>query len=362
MRRWVRRLGCVLAVSGTVGIGFAATPADAASNIVVSPGQSIQQAINQAQPGDTITVLPGTYPGNLLVAKHDLTLRTIGATIVPATRPLPTPCAAASGAPTVDGICVVGVIDPTTRAVLHRVQGFTLEGFTVSGFSGNGAFAYGARDLHARSDSFIGNGGYGIFALNSLGTHYQSDTSHDNGDAGFYIGESQNADAVVENNRSWNNRGEGILFRDSTGGPFNDNVIFGNCAGLITVDAAAPGPSRDAVINNNVVLANDNVCPPSGAAPPMSGIGIAIVGGHSIMVHDNFVAGNQANGPTFAGGGIVVISGSPIGGAKEADVSVHDNTALGNAPADLVWDGLGHDIVFRRNACTTSSPPGLCHG
>jgi hypothetical protein len=46
---------------------------------------------------------------------------------------------------------------------------------------------------------------------------YEDNVAHDNGDAGFYIGESQNADARVEDNRSFANHAEGILFRDSTG-------------------------------------------------------------------------------------------------------------------------------------------------
>ena len=41
----------------------------------VKPGQSIQAAVDQARPGDTIEVLPGTYKEQVLVDIDDITLR-----------------------------------------------------------------------------------------------------------------------------------------------------------------------------------------------------------------------------------------------------------------------------------------------
>jgi len=36
------------------------------------------------------------------------------------------------------------------------------------------------------------------------------------------------------------------------------------------------------------------------------------------------------------------------------------NTALGNHPADLRWDGTGTGVRFKANYCATSIPAGLC--
>lgn len=57
-----------------IGLGTA-PPAHAATVRVVHPGQSIQQAVDGARPGDTILVLPGTYHESVLLTASDVTLR-----------------------------------------------------------------------------------------------------------------------------------------------------------------------------------------------------------------------------------------------------------------------------------------------
>ena len=63
-------------VSAGVALGFgialsvpAAAAAAGGTTIVVNPGQSIQAAVNQAQPGDTVLVKPGVYHQSVLI-KH----------------------------------------------------------------------------------------------------------------------------------------------------------------------------------------------------------------------------------------------------------------------------------------------------
>ena len=59
-------------------------------------------------------------------------------------------------------------------------------------------------------------------------------------------------------------------------------------------------------------------------------------------------------------GGIVVVDTTTLGGAAPTENVVKRNTARGNQPADIVWDGSGQDNVFKRNRCDTSTPDGLC--
>ena len=45
-----------------------------AAIIYVEPGDSIQKAVNNARPGDTIIVKPGTYNGDIEISTANLTL------------------------------------------------------------------------------------------------------------------------------------------------------------------------------------------------------------------------------------------------------------------------------------------------
>lgn len=46
-----------------------------AAEIIVQPGNSIQNAVNNLSSGDMVTVKPGTYTENIKVSKDNLTIR-----------------------------------------------------------------------------------------------------------------------------------------------------------------------------------------------------------------------------------------------------------------------------------------------
>jgi parallel beta-helix repeat protein len=63
-------------IAGGLALGSATVPGTAAAaTTTVSSGESIQAAIDSATSGDTIEVEPGTYDGNLILYKNDITLR-----------------------------------------------------------------------------------------------------------------------------------------------------------------------------------------------------------------------------------------------------------------------------------------------
>src|SRR6266536_477530 len=107
----MRRLVAAACAMG-LGLGFSAAyaaSASASTTIVVGPGQSIQAAVNMANPGDTILIKPGVYHESVQIRKDGITLRgsgdSSGGTVLRPPSSFPhTLCNVESG-PT--GICVL---------------------------------------------------------------------------------------------------------------------------------------------------------------------------------------------------------------------------------------------------------------
>src|SRR6476661_8994857 len=113
----MRRVLRVTAVAAAaVGVLALASPALATVRHV-HPGQSIQAAINAADPGDTIRVAAGVYHQNLTITTNNITLWGAGrgrdGTILrPRRNPLDSPCTSRDGSiVSVNGICAVGQCD-----------------------------------------------------------------------------------------------------------------------------------------------------------------------------------------------------------------------------------------------------------
>ncbi len=335
--------------------------AEGSHTIVVEPGHSIQEAINDASPGDTILVEPGTYHESLLISKDDITLRAADrddgrVVLEPKSSAPPNICSEINGAAA--GICVVGKVGMKGK-VLRDVDDTHISGFLVRSFPGSGIFGYGTDGLVVTDSAAYNDGDYGISRFASTHTVFSDDLAAGNGEAGFYVGDSPDADTVVSNDRAWNN-GFGIFVRHAHQVAVVNNDVYDNCIGVFVLDDGQSGGAGQVAVVGNTVRHNNTICPPAEGAPPLGGSGIALVGAvHSIVVA-NHVGGNDAGG-TVVSGGIVVASAQMFtGGSAAIDDLVIANHAHHNAPADLIYDGSGHGDKFIANDCGTSLPPGLC--
>ena len=332
-----------------------AGPASASTTHVVHPGQSIQAAIDRADPGDTIRLRPGTYRENLEIVENGITLLGYGATLKPPSKPTVNFC---DDEGAVTGICIHGELDAEFNPT-RFVRNITIKGLKVEGFSGTGVFAAASDNFKAQEAEFADNGGYGVFALVSKNMKYLGNKAHGNAEAGFYIGFSPQANALVQGNRAWANL-EGLLFGHAQHGLVTGNTFKDNCAGIIVLNAGALGPGGrvgNVVITQNQVIQNNRSC--TAEDPPISGLGIGLAGAVGNEVRNNDVRGNRPSGPSVLSGGIALFDTTPLGGASPNNNHIAINRLNFNQPVDI--DGqAGTGNVFRDNRCTTSAPPGLC--
>jgi parallel beta helix pectate lyase-like protein len=356
----------LVALGATVAL-VALAPVANAAIIHVHQGQSIQAAIDNADPGDTIVVAPGVYRENLTISENHITLRgTIGrerrTVLKPAETPTPSFCTQDSS---VNGICAVGEIDANGNPGAPIV-GTRIKGFVVNGFSGFGIALFNAKHTTVSWSRALNNEGYGIsgFALEEVWLLHN--VAHHNGEPGFYIGDSPDADAVVIGNRSHHNvggEGDGFLFRDASEGIVRNNRAWDNCSGFIFVDSGEnPDPLSDWRATGNVARHNNASCTgEAGGPPPISGIGIALIGSDHVVLRENVVRGNSPTGPSPLGsGGIIVVDSTAIGGAAPTANRIIDNIARHNSPFDISWDESGTGNVFRNNHCGVSDPAWIC--
>src|ERR687890_608193 len=148
----------LLVASGVVlaaGIGSAG-----AQSSVVGPGESIQKAINAAEPGDTI-VVRGVHREDVVIRKDGIKLRGEDAVIEVPHRPkAESPCSPAFGP---GAICIFGDVNIKTGKLTgqrQRVSDVSVSGFTIRGF--NSTFIMEGN--FARNATVVGNRITGNFA------------------------------------------------------------------------------------------------------------------------------------------------------------------------------------------------------
>jgi parallel beta helix pectate lyase-like protein len=348
-----RALGVAASVAA-LGLTLYASPAVAKTH-TVSPGESIQAAINAADPGDKVLVEKGTYRESLLIDKDGIVLKGDKAKLAKPSSPGSNPC---NEEGPVVGVCVIGKGNFDTGEVTDPVSRVRIKGFTIKGFTGEGIFAFFADRFRVNHDKLVRNDGYGVFSLHSTRVRYTHNVARRNGEAGFYIGDSPGAQALVDHNRSIGNSAEGILLRSLTFVEASHNSVRGNCAGILAL-ADAPGPAKNIDIADNRVRKNNQACTPAPGdeEPPESGLGIAVVGAARTVVRRNVVTGHEASGPSFASGGIVVQKG--LGGTEPSHIAVRRNVANDNKPHDIDWDGTG-TVEFSKNECGSGQPAEVC--
>lgn len=352
----------------------AAVPAHAVSHRIriVRPGESVQQAVDSAHPGDTIQLLPGTYHGSVLIKTSELTLRGSGSAtvIVPATGAgqagtagAAKPAAAGAHDSAADpaggtcaapghGVCVLGTAE-------HPVTGVVIESLAVSGFSKNGVSGSGTDRMTVRDVLVEHNGEEGISQEKSTRGLLIGDHASDNGQAGIFVtniaygkgGAIDTEGTVIAGNTMTGNR-FGADLRRVRNLTFENNLVTGNCSGVFVVGDDGVPRGGALTLRDNRVSANNKYCPADGRLPYLQGVGIVLTGVEDTVLTGNRIEGNVGASPMS--GGVVLFRS--FRGGPDARNSVTDNYVVDNAPADVADRDGGPGNTFNGNTYRTFEP------
>ncbi|KOT37866.1 hypothetical protein ADK41_17910 [Streptomyces caelestis] len=359
-KRHIALLACTAAA---VAAGLGAAPSAHHPTVHrVQPGQSIQKAVDAAEPGDVVLLAPGTYRQSVDIKVPDLTLRGHGAgrtVLAPAedagkskSKSKSKGACAEAG----NGVCVTG----TDKSPL---RGVTVRSLTVRGFARNGLWATGTDGLRVTHVAAEKNGQWGIAEERSVHSTLSHNLLRENGDAGLFVSNTVDTEegardaerTVIRYNRTTGNR-IGVTVRRLRNLSVDRNEATGNCAAVFVVGDETKPRAGDLSVTRNYIHANNKHCPKTPRLPFLQGSGIVLTGAEDTLVAYNRVEDNKGASPLSGG---IVLFKSFVGTPSERN-DIRDNLVTGNSPADLADRDTAETNTFSRNTCTLSEPAGMC--
>ncbi|MEM8485876.1 MAG: parallel beta-helix domain-containing protein [Bacteroidota bacterium] len=306
------------------------------NHLIVAADQRIQDAIDVAQPGDTVFVEAGVYHETLALDVSQVTL--------------------------------IGEHTDSTRAVLDGQEmlsdgmvgsgsDIVIEGFEIRNYTANGLMIDLATNITFRDLHVENTGLYGVYPVEVVGVVVEGSTVIGARDAGIYVGQSK--DIIVRNNVVHGNV-TGIEIENSVNALVDNNEVYDNAGGIL-VFLLPNNPSKistGCVVQNNKIYNNNHVNfadPNAIVASVPSGTGVMILAADDVRVTQNEILNNKSAGVAILG------LATLFGEDKEFDVDptpennwIYDNQigGNGNAPdakvaeagfdgADLIWDMTG---------------------
>ncbi len=243
----------------------------------VQDGESIMDVVKQAQSGDTIQIMPGTYHETVYIDK--------------------------------DSIRIIGVIEASKRAtldgkgelndaILYSGNNIVVENMLITGYKGNGIMGQAGNNFEIRNNIIVDTGVYGIFP--QLGTNGLIEYNVVSGieDAAIYVGMSDNIH--VAHNEVFDSVA-GIEIENSRHAIVENNFVHNNTGGILAF--ITPGlpikTTFDVIIRNNFISNNNTAnfaIPGSTVSGIPAGTGILIMAADQVIVEDNIITNNKTAG------------------------------------------------------------------
>jgi parallel beta-helix repeat protein len=248
-----------------------------AATLEVRDGGSIQQAIIQAQPGDTILVYPGTFHESVYIDKDKITLRGVVEN---------------NSWPTLDGE------KKLNDAILYSGNDITIEWLKITNYKGNAIMGQAGNNFVIRYNLVVDTGVYGIFPQYGQNGLIAYNKISGIEDAAIYVGMCDNVD--VKYNEVFDSVA-GIEIENSRHSLVEANYVHNNTGGILAF--ITPGlpikTTFDVIIRNNFIV--DNNTPNFGAPGSIvsgipAGTGILVMAADDVKIEGNIITGNNTAG------------------------------------------------------------------
>ncbi len=324
-----------------------------ATTVRMGPGETVQQAIDRAGPGDTIEIPYGIYKESVFIDWSDI--KFVG---IPNDK---------GEWPVFDGEGF------RADGVVSSGNNFEMAFFAVKNYTSNGVLVEGSTKVYLH-DMYIENTGvYGVYPVRCTDVLIERIEATQMNDAAIYAGKSK--DVVIRDTETYGNV-IGIELENTVNGEVYNNYAHDNTVGIF-IDLLPQLPSKVSLftkVHDNRVENNNgkNFSRPGATTellPP--GTGLLVLAADEVEVYNNTITGNQTTG--------LAIFNLTIGfDENEIDVDpnpeyvyAHDNTYTNNGydadpfvknmlgkGFDIIWDGNGAYNYFEETV-SSSFPPVL---
>jgi hypothetical protein len=238
---------------------------------------TIQAAVDAAEPGDLVLIEPGVYEESVSVTTPELTIRGTDR----------------------NEVILDGGFELDNAIRVTGAAGVAIENMTARNYSRNGFFWTGVEGYRGSYLTTYRIGDYGIYAFDSVQGLLEHSYTSGSPDAGVYIGQCYPCDAVIDDIVSEHN-GLGYSGTNSGGNLYIVNSTFRfNRAGIVPNSGSYElcYPERETTIVGNLVYSNNQADSPAiDIALLAMGNGILPAGGVANVIERNRVWDHELTG------------------------------------------------------------------